>query len=92
MANKKVNQRDSRLDILRALAILLIVLAHIPNVPVSLKNFRTFDVPLMAILLGASYQITKGNSLGYCIYLKKRIKRLLIPTWTFLVIFFVQCF
>lgn len=46
----------------------------------------------MATLLGSSYQITRGNSIDYCSYLIKRIKRLLVPTWSFLLIFFCAMF
>ena len=79
-------KRDNRLDILRAFSILLILLAHVNNVPIFIKNIRTFDVPLMAMLLGSSYQITKKNYGGYTQYIYKRFKRLILPTWIFLII------
>ncbi|KRL01484.1 acyltransferase family protein [Liquorilactobacillus capillatus] len=87
-------KRDIRIDVLRSLAILLIVLAHVlPPNPIG--QIRIFDVPLMALLLGMSFALSKKKSshaTGYIQYLIKRFKRLILPTWIFLTIFFVVVF
>ncbi|PEF42811.1 hypothetical protein CON22_27990 [Bacillus cereus] len=85
--NKKIITRDIRIDALRALAILLILLAH-SNVKGVIFNIRTFDVPLMAFLLGMSFTYNNLNE-SYIQYVIKRSKRLLIPTWKFLAIIFI---
>ncbi|MFZ7131019.1 MAG: acyltransferase family protein [Eubacteriales bacterium] len=85
-------QRDRRIDILRALSILCIILAH-SNPTNLLFNIRNFDVTMMIFLMGASYYISQSNSsVNYFQYVIKRMKRLLIPTWIFLTVFFVLFF
>ena len=79
-------KRDSRIDILRAIAILLIMLAHVKP-PEPIQQIRVFDVPLMAILLGMSFLLSSRAS-TYFDYVIKRFKRLIIPAWVFLTIFF----
>lgn len=84
-------KRDYRIDILRTLAILLIVLAHVLP-PSPIFEFRTFDVPLMTFLMGSSFKLSFDKHRGtrnYLDYLWSRIKRLLLPTWLFLVVYFV---
>ncbi|KAF0508159.1 acyltransferase family protein [Pediococcus acidilactici] len=83
-------QRDLRIDFLRALAILLIILAHID--PSNLVfQARAFDVPLMTILMGSSYFISSSRHSDerYGTYLLKRFRRLIIPTWGFLILYFI---
>ncbi|MGX7244818.1 acyltransferase family protein [Enterococcus quebecensis] len=83
-------KRDSRIDLLRSVAIVLILLAHVypPNF---LFQIRTFDVPLMAFLMGASYVLSerKSKKEQFHKYLWKRFKRLIIPAWIFLTLYFV---
>ncbi|WP_155287679.1 acyltransferase family protein [Lacticaseibacillus zhaodongensis] len=84
-------KRDSRIDILRSLAILLIVLAHTYSTR-AISEFRCFDVPLMVFLMGSSYYLSEQKHHGtrsYGSYLWARIKRLLIPTWIFIVVYFL---
>jgi len=82
-------KRDPIVDILRATAILLIILAH-TNCPTWLTEFRGFDVVLCVILSGISfrYSSTIGKKISYIAYLKKRIKKLLLPTWGILLLIF----
>lgn len=83
-------KRDVRIDALRSLAIILIMVAHV-GPPELLFEIRIFDVPLMAFLMGASYVVsgesTRKESIG--MYIWKRFKRLILPTWIFLAIFFL---
>jgi peptidoglycan/LPS O-acetylase OafA/YrhL len=87
--NQKTATRDTRIDILRAIALICIIIAH--STPNSiLSQIRNFDVILMTLLMGASFAISsnRGKS-SYCLYMKKRFQRLIIPSWIFLTIFFV---
>jgi hypothetical protein len=80
--------RDKKIDILRAIALIAIILAH-SEPPTILRQIRSFDVPLMAIVMGASFYITnQDKEVHYGSYVIKRVKRLVIPTWAFLSIFF----
>lgn len=85
-------KRDKKIDILRAIALFGIIIAHV-NPPDILAQLRSFDVPLMAMLMGTSFYLTnKDREVSYLSYIIKRVKRLLIPTWQFLTIFFVLFF
>ncbi len=83
-----MDTRDIRFDVLKAIGLLAIILAHV-NPPTVLYQFRNFDVPLMVIASGAllSYTNIKKQP-SYFNYLKKRIPRLLAPTWLFLTFYF----
>lgn len=81
--------RDIKFDILRLVGLLCIILAH-TNPPSILFQMRNFDVPLMVIISGAVFGLSTSNQeLSYESYLKKRIPRLLAPTWVFLILFFI---
>jgi len=83
-------QRDNRIDILRALAILCIILAHSAP-PDAIFQLRNFDVTMMAFLMGASFYLSsqKHGGFKYLSYIKKRYNRLVLPAWQFLIFFFV---
>jgi fucose 4-O-acetylase-like acetyltransferase len=86
--------RDFRIDILRTIGVILIILAH-SSPPNTLFQIRVFDVPLMAMLLGMSFILSlKGKDFkeNYGKYVFKRLKRLVFPTWIFLSIFFLLVF
>lgn len=81
-------ERDVRIDILRAIAIISIIIAH-SNPTSFIFEIRNFDVVLMVILTGLSYYIScNTKDIDYTKYIIKRFKRLIIPTWIFLTIFF----
>jgi hypothetical protein len=66
--------------------MLLIIIAHI-NAPYFLTVFRCFDVPLMVFVSGLCYGMKPlGGSI--IAFYKKRIFRLIIPTWLFLFVLF----
>lgn len=79
--------RDSRIDFLRFVGLSLIMLAHV-DPPFFIFQIRNFDVPLMVIVSGMSLSISK-NKIVFFDYVLKRFKRLIIPTWIFLCVFFV---
>lgn len=81
--------RDRKIDILRTLALICIIFAHVDS-PDIVYNLRNFDVPLMALLMGASFYLSrKDKSVRYLTYLQQRLRRLVLPAWSFLTIFFV---
>lgn len=75
------------IDYLKAIGLLLVILAHV-ECPKYIMQFRSFDVPLLVVLSGylASKTYVSGNSKKYY---WKRIQRLVIPAWIFLIIFFI---
>lgn len=82
-----ISKRDYKVDILRTIGLLGIILAHVspPNI---LMQFRTFDVPLMVIASGIAYGISIKKYPKSVSYYKHRILRLLAPVWFFLLIYF----
>ena len=86
------NIKDGRIyyiDYLKAIALYAIVIAHVaaPNV---LSQLRSFDVILMVICSGLlAEKNTKKFKKGYGDYFISRIKRLIIPTWAFLMVYFL---
>ncbi|TDQ24886.1 fucose 4-O-acetylase-like acetyltransferase [Raoultella sp. BIGb0149] len=83
-----LSNRDLRIDILRVVGLLLIILAHV-SPPFLLFQFRTFDVPLMVFVSGLSYLAAGKNNVGFISYVLSRVKRLLFPLWCFLTLFFL---
>lgn len=86
----RVVKRDERIDVLRAIGLLAIVLAHV-HPPDIVFQMRNFDVPLMVMVSGAAFgaAVSKRPAAGYFSYLGARVFRLVIPTWIFLSVFFV---
>jgi fucose 4-O-acetylase-like acetyltransferase len=83
-------KREDRIDVLRGIGLLCIILAHV-GPPGILFQMRNFDVPLMVLVAGSAFVISTQNrpKPGYIEYVKTRFVRLLIPTWIFLITFFV---
>jgi len=80
-------ERDLRVDALRALGLLCIMLAHV-DPPVVLFEVRNFDVPMMAFVSGIAYSLSRGKDEPFGAFLIKRFKRLVLPTWIFLTLYF----
>ncbi len=83
-----VIQRDHRIDNLRGLGTLLVILAHM-TLPTVLLNIRTFDVILLVMVSFVTFRLKSSNNVPYLKYVWKRIKRLVIPTYVMLVTFFL---
>lgn len=84
-----LKQQDIRFDILKAIGIVCIVLAHTISRNSLLFELRNFDVPLMVLVSGSLFYISSySTSFKYLKYLKKRLLRLLAPMWLFLTLFF----
>lgn len=90
MRKGAILKRDNRIDTLRALAITSIILAH-SGPPNLLFQLRTFDVPMMSFLMGASFVISEQKNTEESLkkYIWKRFKRLVLPTWVFLSLYFI---
>jgi len=81
-------ERDIRYDLLRCIALLCIILAHV-DPPKWLFQLRNFDVPLMVVLSGAVFALSpSAATLSYGQYVKKRVLRLAVPVWIFYIIYF----
>ena len=84
--------RIAYIDFLKFIGLTGIIIAHVGS-PKWMMMARSFDVPLMVILssiLGVnSFKKYDGKKNGLFRYYSSRIKRLVIPTWTFLVFYFL---
>lgn len=83
--------RNKEIDFLRFFGLSLIIFAHV-NPPEPLFQIRNFDVPLMVLLSGMSYSLSQKEPVHYRTYLIKRFKRLVLPVWTFLTLYFLISF
>ena len=85
------NNRVIFIDYLKVIGLLCIILAHICT-DATILQIRNFDVPLMVLISGYlavdSFKRNLKEDRSFLKYYWKRIKRLLIPTWIFLIIFF----
>lgn len=87
------NTRDVYIDFLRGLGLLLLLIAH-TSPPDWLFIFRTFDVPLMVFVSSYCYKPLRSNTIdqsgrGYLKYSEARFKRIYIPVFIFLTIYFL---
>lgn len=80
-------ERDLSIDILRCTGLFLIILAHV-SPPGAIFQLRNFDVPLMVFVSGLSFSISSEGK-KYQAYLLSRIKRLVVPVWIFVTVFYL---
>ena len=83
--------RDLRVDVLKAVSILIIILAH-AKPPSWLFNVRIFDVVLLVFVSGLTLKWHGESLKEYLIYIRKRFFRLVVPAWEFVVIFYAFSF
>lgn len=76
--------REVYIDFLRALGLIFLIGVHL-NAPEWYKPLRSFDVPLMVFVSSLCYKPLMG---GVVSYLAKRFKRIYLPVFTFLTIYF----
>jgi peptidoglycan/LPS O-acetylase OafA/YrhL len=79
--------RDSQIDLLRFIALSLMILAHVYP-PEWLFQLRNFDVPLMVLVSGMAF-VQSHRSEKYSSYVWKRFKRLVLPSWLILTAYFL---
>lgn len=84
--SQNANARDYKIDILRVLGTLLVILAHV-NPPSMLSKIRTFDVVMLVMISGMSFVMSKPIKYGE--YVVKRIKRLVVPTYALITFLFI---
>lgn len=82
-----MKEREYYLDFLRAIGIMLIILAHV-NAPIQILQIRCFDVPLMIFVSGLAFSGKIINADWHSFY-KPRVKRLVIPSLTFAVLYLI---
>lgn len=80
--------RNITIDILKVIGILLVILAHV-EIPKVIFQLRNFEVPLLMIASGILAVHSYGKCKNSIEYFMKRIKRLILPTWIFLILFFI---
>ncbi|SDK30825.1 Fucose 4-O-acetylase [Methylophilus rhizosphaerae] len=83
--------RDDRIDILRFIGLAMIILAHV-DPPALLFQLRNFDVPLMIVVSAMSFRVSYQKRESYLTYFWKRFKRLVLPVWFFLTVYFLALF
>lgn len=82
-------ERDYSIDIMRFIALAGLICVHIAPPDLWVRELRSFDVPLMVFLSGVSFSMASGKNIKYWEYIKKRFTRILLPTWIFLLIYFI---
>ena len=80
-----IKSRDVTIDLLRFFGLSLIILAHV-NPPNLLFQWRVFDVPLMLFVSGLAFSGRKPDFSLHFFF--KRVKRLVIPVYVFLTVYF----
>lgn len=86
----KKKERIKWIDVLKMVGLMCIVLAH-TTPPDWLFQLRNFDVILLIVVSMYLY-FGRSHTDSYGKYLLKRLKRLLIPTYLFLIVLFLATF
>jgi peptidoglycan/LPS O-acetylase OafA/YrhL len=87
-----VRERDTSLDLMRFLGVLVLMLAH-AGPPDWLFQLRNFGTPLLVVASGATYAVIyRDRALQVVSFLTKRLTRLIVPAWCFLTFFFAFFF
>lgn len=84
-----MESRSIKIDILKCIGLFLIILAHVEVSNSVILELRSFDVVLMVFLSGILSVNSYNKEKNDVRYVVKRIKRLLIPTYIFLTIYFL---
>lgn len=86
----KMKTRNTAADSMRVISLCCIVLAH-TGVQGVMFGIRNFDVVCMVVVSAMCFGMSfdwKVDRQTYISYVWKRVKRLLMPTWLFLTIYF----
>ena len=73
--------RDKTIDVLRAIAFILIILVHV-DTPNWINQFAHFNVPVMVFVAGLCSSLNYKK--GYWDFVWHRLKRILIPMYLFI--------
>ena len=79
--------RNNALDYMRVLGLFLVIMAHC-GVPRVLFELRNFDVTMLIFVSAFVFAI--GYHGNWRNYFTRRIRRILMPVWTFLTMYFVS--
>ncbi len=82
-----MDTRNEQIDFLRFAGLVIIIFAHV-SAPKILLMPGAFAVPLMVVVSAMSYLLSEGKNKSYMTYFWSRIKRLILPTWCFLILYF----
>lgn len=82
--------RDKKVDILRVIGTLLVILAHV-SAPKAVIGLRTFDVCTLVMISGVSYVLSSNKKKSYQQYVVSRIKRLCLPAYFTAISIFALC-
>jgi len=82
-----VTERDERIDLLRFIGLMMVMLAHVYP-PLVVSQLRNFDVPLMVLVSALSFGVSY-KAVAYRSYVWARVKRLVFPVWLFLSLLFL---
>ena len=86
-----MTSRSKSIDILKTIGIITIMLSHSRGLPYFVNYFRNYEVILLVMVSGMLYKDVEDCSFSWK-YVRKRLNRIVIPTWAFLVIFLVVLF
>lgn len=78
-------KRDPVIDLMRGIGLLLVMSAHVRSDSFYF-NFRQFDVTLLMFVSGMSF-VCSAKPVSYRSYVNKRVGRLLVPVFLFLVLY-----
>jgi hypothetical protein len=81
--------RNHTIDIMRFIGLVLIIMAHTISPQTLIFQLRNFDVPMMVIISWMAFFLSNTKKINLKSYYKKRILRLILPTWIFLSLFFI---
>lgn len=82
-------ERDYKIDWIRAIASVLVILAH-TDAPMDVHQIRTFDIVALVFISGMTLGI--GTQPRWTVFLKKRIRKLLLPTYLTLFVVYAANF
>jgi len=87
-----MNKRDTSLDIMRFLGVLIIMIAH-SEPPEWIFQLRNFGSPLLVIASAlTSATIFKYKSIDIQSFYRKRLSKLIFPAWIFLTFYFAAVY
>ena len=89
ISSAATEHRDTVIDLLRILGIAMVMLAHC-YMPEHISEIREFDVITLVFVSGWSFGLSRFvlSKETYPAYVRKRIRRLVLPVWGFLAVFY----
>lgn len=87
------SKRDAGIDVLKFIGLVGLIASH-TFTNSAILQIRSFDVNLLVIISAFLADKKRSENISYCEYCRKRIKRLLLPTWIFITVYLIinMCF